>query len=206
MYLSAKARFETFRDFHEMYDSEEAIVRDRIHTERDRLAISSNFFNITSIQGIWRQYRLLPHLSLEYINTFQIRWIGHRNAKNQKQKSSTSSKKAPSPKEFNDDEDKEELQQQIKDFGKEVNRLASLYTKENKLLTSYVLERMKKSSRYNILIEKISQEKKKHIQNNASQWLLDIEEEKNVLWKDLQESIMKADDRWPKMTNVHSDL
>ncbi|KAG2221624.1 hypothetical protein INT45_005198 [Circinella minor] len=84
LHLSARAIYEAFRDSHEMYNSDEAVVRDKMHAGRDRLAVLSNFFNMTSIQRILEEHRLRPHLSLKYANRFQIRWIGYRITKKQK--------------------------------------------------------------------------------------------------------------------------
>ena len=78
--------YETFRDSHEVYDADEPVVRDKIHVGRNRLAVLSNFFNMTSIDRILKQHRLLPHLSLEYVNRFHIRWIDYRITKKRKKK------------------------------------------------------------------------------------------------------------------------
>ena len=77
-HLSARPIYETFRDSHEIYDSDKTAVRDKMHADRDRLAVLTRSFNIASIHHILKQHRLRPRLSLDYVNKFQIRWIGYR--------------------------------------------------------------------------------------------------------------------------------
>ncbi|KAG2227710.1 hypothetical protein INT45_004752 [Circinella minor] len=204
LHLSARGIYEIFRESHEMYGSDEAVVRDRMHAGRHRLAVLSIFFNMTSIQRILEEHRLRFHLILEYVNKLQICWIGYRITKKQKSSSSSSSKVRND--DDDDDGDKEELQKEIKKLSQEVSRLASLYTKENKILASHVSERMVKSSPYNTLMKKMSREKKKPIENQDKQWLSNVEEEKNVLSKALKEARKKVDDQWLKVSSTHSNL